>query len=212
MREREKFGGAYFQRALHYSSSQEPGSFSYDTSISQYFQSCNYPCRPSDKKKRWSNCVPQSAEVGVKPLQLLERSHTSCCCSLRPRCFCWQSCACKTLPLGAGTGLRGDSGKNPAHARLLGCSRGAGTRLRGSARGAAPPAVQRAPRAAGRGKKKGRKRDSLESLSRSSQAARRRAIPSAAASRSSSSPPCRPAALQPRRDSGSRGPRSCFRG
>lgn len=41
---------------------------------------------------------------------------------------------------------------------------------------------------------------------------RRRAVPSAAASRRSSSLPCRPAALQPRRDSGSRGPRTCFRG
>lgn len=115
--------------------------------------------------------------MGVKPLQLLERSHTSCHCSLRPRCFCSQSCACKMLPLGAGMGLRGDSGKNPAHARLLGCSRGAGTQLRGSARGAAPPAVQRAPRAAGRGKKQGRKRDSLESLSRSAQAAEEESRP-----------------------------------
>lgn len=55
--------------------------------------------------------------------------------SLRPHCFCLQSCPCKMLPLGAGKlSLWGDSGKNPAHTWLLGCSGAAGSQRRWSVR------------------------------------------------------------------------------
>lgn len=75
MWERKKLGGTYFHRSLYCSSNQKPGSYFYDTSTRQYFQTCNYSWELWNKKKWGSNCIPSSAERGVKSLQLLEWFH-----------------------------------------------------------------------------------------------------------------------------------------